>query len=357
MTKILAIDLGKFKSVTCFLNTETNDTDFWTMSTDRQYLRAVLKKYDPDLVVIEACGLAGWVHDVCTADGYKVLVCNPAQEAWKWRNVKRKTDRDDALKLAKLAALDQLVAVHMPCQQQREYRRLVKYRKVVLGRVNRVQNNIRAIFGQRGMKMMRGQKAWARERLNEIAQHRKPLADCSLDELWRGELDLELRELERLREQHHEIDKKLRVIAKKDERVQLLQTIPGVGRKTAEVVVAYLDDPHRFKNARQVSAYAGLVPRRYQSGEMDRQGRISKRGPRLLRGSLVEAAWLMLRYNPWAKSVYDRLCSRQKTRKKKAIVAVARKLLVRCWVMLLRKESWRKETLPTKTAAIAVVVQ
>ena len=83
--------------------------------------------------------------------------------------------------------------------------------------------------------------------------------------------------------------------------MQLLQTIPGVGRKTAEVVVAYLDDPHRFQNARQVSSYAGMVPRRYQSGEMDRQGRIHKRGPRQLRSALVEAAWLMLRYNPWAE--------------------------------------------------------
>ena len=62
-----------------------------------------------------------------------------------------------------------------------------------------------------------------------------------------------------------------------------------------------------------------------------------------MRGALVEAAWMMLRYNPWARAVYDRLCSRQKTRKKKAIVAVARKLLVRCWVMLLRKETWNKE--------------
>ena len=120
--------------------------------------------------------------------------------------------------------------------------------------------------------------------------------------------------------------------------MQLLETIPGVGRKKAEVVVAYMDDPHRFQNARQVSSYAGMVPRRYQSGEMDRQGRIHKRGPRQLRSALVEAAWLMLRYNPWAKSIYDRLTSGQKTRKKKAIVAVARKLLVRCWVMLLRKE-------------------
>jgi transposase len=356
MSRILAIDLGKFTSVTCLLDTDTNQTEFWSMTTDRQYLLAVLKRFDPDLVVIESCGLAGWVHDICTAEGYKVLVCNPNQEAWKWKHIKRKTDRDDALKLAKLAALGQLVPVYIPCRQQREYRRLVKYRQVVLGRINRVQNNIRSIFAQRGMEMMRGQKAWALERYEEIAQHRKPLAECALDDLWRGELDLELIQLDQLRQHQHEIHLQLTALARADQRVQLLQTIPGVGRKTAEVVVAYLDDPHRFQNARQVSCYAGMVPRRYQSGEMDRQGRIHKRGPRQLRSALVEAAWLMLRYNPWAKSVYDRLTGGQKTRKKKAIVAVARKLLVRCWVMLLRKEPWHPETMIKQPAGIAVAV-
>ncbi|MHB9068261.1 MAG: IS110 family RNA-guided transposase [Pirellulaceae bacterium] len=344
MSKILAIDLGKFHSVTCCLDTDTNETEFWTMSTDRLYLLTVLEKYTPDLVVIESCGLAGWVHDVCREKGYQVLVCNPNQEAWKWKNVKRKTDRDDALKLAKLAALEQLVPVYIPSKPQREYRRLVKYRQVLQGRMNRVQNSIRAMFVQRGIPMVRGQQAWARTRWESLAQHRQPLAECSLDELWRGELDLELTALEQLRAQYLQVHKKLKALALSDERVRLLQTIPGVGRKTAEVVVAYLDDPHRFHNARQVSSYAGLVPRRHQSGEMDRQGHIHKHGPRQLRGALVEAAWLLLRYNPWAKSVYERLTGGQKTRKKKAIVAVARKLLVRCWVMLSRQEPWRKET-------------
>ncbi len=85
---------------------------------------------------------------------------------------------------------------------------------------------------------------------------------------------------------------------------------------------------------------------------MDRQGRIHKRGPRLLRGALVEAAWMLLRYNPWARSVYQRICGNQKTRKKKAIIALARKLLVRCWVMLLRKEPWKQETVPIATATV-----
>ena len=80
------------------------------------------------------------------SQGYQVLVCNPAQEPWKWKHLKRKTDRDDALKIAKLAALDQLVPVYIPGREQREFRSLVKYRKVVVGRRNRVQNRIRAIF-------------------------------------------------------------------------------------------------------------------------------------------------------------------------------------------------------------------
>ena len=71
---------------------------------------------------------------------------------------------------------------------------------------------------------------------------------------------------------------------------------------------------------------------------------------------MVEAAWLTLRYNPWAKSVYHRLTGEQKTRKKKAIVAVARKLLVRCWVMLLRKEPWHPETMIKQPAGIAVAL-
>jgi len=72
-------------------------------------------------------------------------------------------------------------------------------------------------------------------------------------------------------------------MAKADDRVQRVMQIPGVGRVTAEAIVTAVDDAKRFKNGRQVSAYAGLVPRQYQSGETDRRGRITKRGSRLLR--------------------------------------------------------------------------
>jgi hypothetical protein len=104
--------------------------------------------------------------------------------------------------------------------------------------------------------------------------------------------------------------------------------------------VACIDDPHRFANGRQVSAYFGLVPRQYQSGETDRNGRITKRGNPLARTILVECAWASLRYNPWAKSVYDRICGKQKTRKKKAAIALARKIAVLAWALLRDERDW-----------------
>ena len=83
----------------------------------------------------------------------------------------------------------------------------------------------------------------------------------------------------------------------------LLQTPPGLGPRTAETVAAYLNDAPRFKTGKQASADGGFMPRQRQSGEMDRRGRITKRGPALLRKMLVEYAWCMLRYNAWRLAI------------------------------------------------------
>jgi len=151
--------------------------------------------------------------------------------------------------------------------------------------------------------------------------------------------------------------KKLEAIGKTDPRIVRLRTIPGVGPRTAEILVACIDDPHRFKNGRQVSAYFGLVPRQYQSGETDRNGRITKRGNPLARTILVECAWASLRYNPWAKRVYDRICGKQKTRKKKAAIALARKIAILAWEMLRDEKNWDPIQMLGVTESFGVVSQ
>ena len=184
----------------------------------------------------------------------------------------------------------------------------------------------------------RGARAWTVVGLVGIAQYAQPIADCAALELWRGRLHLTLTELAYVRELLVQAEKKLDALGQDNAGVQLLQTIPGVGPRTAEAVNAYLPRPDFFRTTKQVSAYGGFVPRQYQSTETDHRGRITKRGPRTLRKLLVECAWVMLRYNAWA-------------RKKQAIVAVARKLLVRCWAMLRDGTVWREDPTPAAAAA------
>jgi transposase len=336
---ILALDLGKFNTTCCFFNAKTRKARFLTTPTKREQIASVLKDSKADLVVMESCGPSGWINDLAQSFGLATLVCSTNEEAWRWANVKRKTDKDDALKLARMAAMRELKGVHMPSQQHREFRSLVKYRKTLDGRINKAKNTIRAWFVNHGITIDSGDKAWhtGRERINSF---RKPIQDCGPDELWKGELDIELTILDSLSEQILAVVKKLEAIGKHDQRIKRLMTIPGVGPRTAEILVACIDDSHRFENGRQVSAYFGLVPRQYQSGETDRNGRITKRGNPLARTILVECAWASLRYNPWAKGVYERICGKQKTRKKKAGIALARKIAVVAWAMLRDEKDW-----------------
>jgi transposase len=146
------------------------------------------------------------------------------------------------------------------------------------------------------------------------------------------------------------VERALDALAEADEATQLLETTPGLGRRTAEAVAAHRGDPHRFASAKPVGAYAGLVPRPYQSGVTDRNGRITRRGPKLLRAALVECAWCSLRYNPWARETWLRLQANGLS-KKKAIVALARKLLVRCWAILRTGTPWRTPEPATATVA------
>jgi hypothetical protein len=110
-------------------------------------------------------------------------------------------------------------------------------------------------------------------------------------------------------------------LAQADVRVQQLQSIPGVGPRLAEVIVAVIDDPNRFKNAKQVGAYAGLTPTQFESGTMSRQGGISGRGNKLLRALLVQVSWLARRYNGKISAIFEEVCRGNKTRRKIAVIA------------------------------------
>ena len=177
---ILAIDLGKYKSVACRHDEETGEFRFTTFETTRAELQKLIGRDQADVVIIEACLLAGWVHDLCVELGVRCLVANTASEAWKF--------------LAQLYLLDQLPTVTLPPTQVRQWRSLIACRQTWVGRRIAVQNRIRALFVAQGLPAPRGARAWTATGLAGIATQAKSLAECEPDELWRGLLELALTE-------------------------------------------------------------------------------------------------------------------------------------------------------------------
>lgn len=332
--RILGLDLGQSKSAWETLDTQTGEVASGQVRMDDEALRKLLERTGPDQLVIEIGPLAARVHDLAVAAGVRVLVADTTQDAWRWKNVKRKTDSDDAHKLVRLAALGQINPVHIPAPAVRERRHLLEYRQALVAEQTRCKNRIRATLLMRGLKLPGGKNGWSAAAREQLAAQTKPLPACEPEELWRGMLGTELEHLQQVEGLVATVTAQLDVLAKADPRVAQLRTIPGVGPRTAEVVVTVLDQPQRFANRRPVAAYGGLVPRRYQSGQMDRSGRISKRGSTLLRAVLNQAAWIAVRCNPELRAFFLRVGGGHKKRRKQAIVAVMRKLLVIAWALL-----------------------
>ena len=133
-TTILAIDLGKYKSVACEYVAATGEVAFRAIDTGRDAVRKLIESAKADVIVFEACALAGWVHDLCGELGVPCRVANTTGEAWKFKHLKRKTDRDDALRLAQLTAMNQLPTVTIPTKAIREQRALIATRQALVAR-------------------------------------------------------------------------------------------------------------------------------------------------------------------------------------------------------------------------------
>jgi transposase len=221
---------------------------------------------------------------------------------------------------------------------------LIAYRHGLVDRRTAIKNSIRSIFERRGDRLPSGRKAWTDAGVKQIAAEARKLAECSPLELWRGQLHEELEQLEAAEKNIASVESKLDELAVADERIKRLKTAPCVGPRLSELVVSALDDAKRFKTGRQVGAYAGLSPRQWQSGQSTREGHISRQGNPLLREILVEVCWLGIRKNAWMKQVYEDARRGSEKRKKIAIVAVARRLLVRLWAMLRDGTDWQEPT-------------
>jgi transposase len=232
----------------------------------------------------------------------------------------RKSDQLDAQTLAEFLALDMIPRSFRPTPRQRDHRRYVRHRDRVQKRITSVKNRIRRI-------------------LSDYNADRKSLftidgllylKTVSLSSADRFAMNQFLEEYEFGRRQLAAVESQLRQFADQgtileQECRELLKSIPGVGFVTTEVVLAEIGDIQRFSSQKKVMAYAGLSPGQRKSAEKSQELHLEKNGSKLLRTAMIESAWRLIRHSTRWRGVYEQLKSR--VRAKKAIVAVARRLL------------------------------
>ena len=288
----------------------------------------------PFAICYEAsCGY-GYLHDQLRRIAKRVVVAHPGRLRLIFRS-KKKNDRVDARKLATLLFLDQVPTVYVPSVQVRSWRALIEFRHRLINKRTRTKNELRAVLRTHGVEAPSGYKLWTKGGLSWLTEVKLPTSRAALQR------DLTLEELQHLDGQVKRVERELNRIAREDPGVQLLQTIPGVGPRTAEAVVAYIDDPARFGRSKQVGSYFGLVPSQDQSSNANRLGHITREGPGTVRKVLTEAAWQGIRRSPRLKNYFERVRGDDPDRKKIALIATAHHLVRIMHTMLRTGETWR----------------
>jgi transposase len=232
----------------------------------------------------------------------------------------RKSDQVDAQVLAEFLALDMIPRSYRPTPRQREHRRLVRQRISIVRRITSAKNRLRRILSDYNADRPRLFSAEGRAYLWQVPLSK---ADRFAAEQIQAECDFFGRQRSAAQARIREFA--AAAPAAEVEARALLRTIPGVGEITAEVVLAEIADIRRFRSAKQVAAYAGLSPGQRESAGKSRELHIEKEGSKYLRWVLVEAAWQLVRRSAYWKNIYEQL--KQRLRAKRAIVAVARRLL------------------------------
>ena len=226
---ILSIDLAKAKSLFCWFNTADQSHRFKTVASAPAAFHEALLAEPVDRVVIEVCDMAGWVQDMCQALSIPIQVANVNVEGWRWKNTKSKTDKNDALKLARLSAGNDLKLVWLPDRTTRHWRATILYRHRLIERRTRIKNSIHALLVAEGRAMKAGKQAFKPASLSKLRELARPMDQCSKQQLWSGHLWMELEQLDELEEQIALLDRKLDGLGDADHRVIRLRTIPGVG--------------------------------------------------------------------------------------------------------------------------------
>jgi len=303
----------------------------FNMPPEPDTLLKFLSRYQKNVIrVVYEAGCFGYsLYRLLNDSGIHCIVTPPTLVPIECGN-RVKTDRRDSKKLALLLSKNMLKEVWIPSKQLLAHRQVLRTRQQLMKDRIRLQQRILGELCFHGVPVAKPRGPWSAKFIKQLKDI--IFADSYLQQsFWV--------KLEQLDQQNLSLEQQtslLKELSKNElyaKHCQLLQTVPGIGLISAMTIVLELGDISRFGKAEQLAAYAGLTPAQYSSGEHIRMGRITRCGNSSLRAILTEVSWTAIRKDPELKAVYDNIRSRREA--KKANIAVARRLLLRCRRILL----------------------
>jgi transposase len=312
--------------------------------SDPKLLAELIRKRAPHAkrVVFETGPLSVWFYHALTAEGLPAICIDARHAKAALDMAANKTDANDADGLAHLAEVGFYREVRVKGFDSMLMRTLISGRRQLMKMRVQMSNQIRGLLKTFGLVVPKGTGSVFERNVVSLLDGEEGLARIILP-LLKAWSDIRLRVAE--------LTKQLVVMAGADQRCRLLTSVPGVGTVTATAFAAAVEDSINFKNSRAVGAWVGLTPKRYQSGEVDYEGHISRRGDAKLRTLLYEAASVILNRSSdtnalrtWALALKERVGF------KRAAVALARKLAVIMHSMLKTGELFDPNAGAARTA-------
>lgn len=296
-------------------------------------LKNILEKYrGKKTIVVYEAGYFGYsLHDSIVRWGGECIVTPPSLIPQESGN-RVKTDKKDSRKLAYYLAKGMLKKIYVPTPEERGHRQVTRRRRQLVADRVRVQNRIKAELRFFGIDIGKPSGPWSKTYVGNLKR-------VNLGNKWAQEsYNRLIEEYEFLSSQ---VDKQTALLKELSqtqlykERVEILQSIPGIAIIAAMEMLVELQDVSRFRSAEQLAAYVGLTPSQHSSSDKVRMGRITGAGKNNLRAILVESAWVLINKDEVMNKKYQRIKLRSGA--KRAIVAIARSLVIRARRILLNQ--------------------
>ena len=328
----VGIDLHKRYSQLVAKDTAGNLVAQVRIENEPKAFKEFFAQFEQSQAVIEATANWPWLVDLLEGQGVRVFLSHPYETKAIAKARLKKTDKVDANVLADLLRADLLPTSYKATREERDLRELLRFRMALVRTKTQMKNRIHAILGKHNIKF---------EGTDLFGKKGRQFLSTLVFPPQTGWVSKQaLAQIDQLEEVIGDLDRRIERIADLDNQAKLFLSIPGVGKLTALFLSVELGDITRFHNPKQLVAYVGLCPSVRQSGGKTRYGHLAKTGNPLVRWTLVETAHRAVRVDPFLKGVLVRLTTRTGS-KKKAIVAVARRIVTSMYYMIQRHQVYQ----------------